>query len=179
MPLERWPEPFFRIFAGYAIQGERHVEISPLHFDLALAGPRSGLGGVLVAFALALFLPRGERDGGPAVPSFSGQRGGPGEPPTTSASFIEANGLSRALIPLLAPVALTGLALLAVWFWDAPPMGKRLSLWALAAVCLVFCVLGAFSIGVFYLPAALALIITAIVGTFQPPTRRRPGAATL
>jgi hypothetical protein len=105
---------------------------------------------------------------------------GSGEVPVTtytSASFIEANGLT-ALIPLLAPVALTGLALLAVWFWDAPPMGKRLSLWALAAVCLVFCVLGAFSIGVFYLPAALALIITAIVGTFQTPTRRRPGAAT-
>ncbi len=95
-----------------------------------------------------------------------------------SAYFIETNGLA-ALIPLLAPVALTGLALLAVWVWDASPTVKRLSLWALAAVCLAFCVLTALSIGILYLPAAVALIITAIVGTFRPPTRRRPGAVTL
>jgi hypothetical protein len=95
-----------------------------------------------------------------------------------SESIIEVNG-PVVLIPLFVPVALTGLALLAVWVWNASPIVKRLSLWALAAVCLVFCVLGALSIGVFYLPAALALLITAIVGTFQPPTRRRPGPATL
>ena len=94
-----------------------------------------------------------------------------------SASLIEVNG-PVVLIPLFVPVALTGLALLAVWVWNASPIVKRLSLWALAAVCLVFCVLGALSIGVFYLPAALALIITAIVGTFQPPTRRRSGLPT-
>ena len=42
-----------------------------------------------------------------------------------------------------------------------------------------FCGLGALSFGVLYLPAVLALIITAIGGTFHPPTRRRPGPATL
>jgi hypothetical protein len=94
-----------------------------------------------------------------------------------SASFIETNGL-WVLIPTFAPVALTGLALLAVWFWDASPIVKRLSLWALAAACLGFCGLTALSIGILYLPAALALIITAIVGTFQTRTRRRHGAAT-
>ena len=71
------------------------------------------------------------------------------------------------------------LALMAVWFWDASPICKRLSLWALAAACLVFCGLGYLSFGVLYMPAVLALLITAIVGTFQPPTRRRPGPATL
>ena len=35
-----------------------------------------------------------------------------------------------------AAVALTGLALVAVWFWDASPIVKRLSLWPLAAACL-------------------------------------------
>ena len=95
-----------------------------------------------------------------------------------SASLIEVNG-PAVLIPLFAPVALTGLALVAVWFWDASPIVKRLSLWALAAACLVFRSPGYLSFGVLYLPAVLALIITAIGGTFHPPTRRRPGPATL
>ena len=53
------------------------------------------------------------------------------------------------------------------------------NIWMLAAACLVFCSLGYLSFGVLYMPAVLALLITAIVGTFQPPTRRRPGPATL
>ena len=68
---------------------------------------------------------------------------------------------------------------LAFWFWDASPIVKRLSLWALVAACLVFCGPGYLSFGVLYLPAVLVLMITAIVGTFQPSTRRRSGPATL
>ena len=90
-----------------------------------------------------------------------------------SASFVEVNGLG-ALFPLLIPVVLTGLALLAVWCWNPGPWARTAALWAMAVLSIVFCVLGMFSFGFFFVPAALVLVVTAIVGTFQAPGQSKP-----
>ena len=86
-----------------------------------------------------------------------------------SATLIDVNGL-RVLPLLLAPVALTALALLAALLTDAWSAKRKVLVWVSAVLLLGFCVVGSFSIGVFYLPAALALTISAILGS----RRRRP-----
>ena len=129
---------------------------------MAGASPLCRLGRVPMDRLLALRLPRGQHS---TRPRGSGQ-----VPQVThySVSFVEANGLG-ALFPLLIPVVLTGLALLAVWCWNPGPWARTVALWAMAVLSIVFCVLGMFSFGFFFVPAALVLVITAIVGTFQAP----------
>ena len=83
-----------------------------------------------------------------------------------SASFVEENGI-WALLPMTVPVVLTGLAFLAVWRWSPGRWAKVILLWLLALAAVGFCVLGMLSFGILFVPAALALLITAIVGAFQ------------
>ena len=92
-----------------------------------------------------------------------------------SASYIEANGL-WAVLPILLPVVMTGLALLAVWSWCPGRWAKNVFLWVLAIFSLGFCILGILSFGVLFLPAALALVVAAVAGTFQPPSSNFAGA---
>ena len=90
---------------------------------------------------------------------------------TLSASFIEANGW-WVLIPLFVPVVLSGLALVVVlWFAGANSLPKRFTLFGLAIACLVFCLLGYLSIGILFLPAALAMTITAFLSLYQAPRK--------
>jgi hypothetical protein len=58
---------------------------------------------------------------------------------------------------LLVPVLQTGIVLRAVWQNNA----RNALLWGIALALLGLCVLAGYSIGVFYLPAALALVFTA------------------
>ena len=95
-----------------------------------------------------------------------------------SASFIEVNGI-WALLPLLVPVVLTALALLAVLYWGPRPWPRSLVLWVLAVLSIAFCVLGMLSFGILFAPAALALVITAIAGTFQAPHLSEPDGPAL
>ena len=90
-----------------------------------------------------------------------------------SASFIETNGL-WVVLPLLIPVILTGLAYLAVWYWNSRRWTRSVFLWAFAVLTLGFCALGILSVGALFLPAALALVITAIVSLFQAPFPSTP-----
>ncbi len=85
-----------------------------------------------------------------------------------SASFVEENGIG-ALLPMTVPVILTGLALLLVWRWSPGRWAKVILLWLLALDAVGFCILGMLSFGILFVPAALALVITAIVGAFQAP----------
>ena len=66
---------------------------------------------------------------------------------------------------LLVPVVLTGLALLTVLKTDAGQTRRKMRVWVLAVVLLVFCLLGSFSIGIFYLPSALLLVLSGILVT--------------
>ena len=90
----------------------------------------------------------------------------------TSASVVEANGLGVTLL-LLIPVAVTGLALLAAWRLNPSGWTRPVSLGVLAVLMFGFCVMGMFSLGVFYVPAFLASAITAVVSIF--PGRRGAG----
>ena len=83
----------------------------------------------------------------------------------TSASFIEVTEVWVVLYFLI-PVVLTGLAFLTVWYWN-PTRGTRTAiLWAMAALLLVFCVLGMLSYGILFVPAFLASATTAVVSMF-------------
>ena len=86
-----------------------------------------------------------------------------------SASLTEVNGY-WVLLPLSAPVLITGLALLSLLIWKGTGgrAGNTLILGGLAVVLLIFSVLGLLSLGLFYLPSALASIVTAIIFGFRP-----------
>ena len=83
----------------------------------------------------------------------------------TSASFIEVNEVWVVLYFLI-PVVLTGLAFLTVWYWNPTRGTGTAILWAMAALLLVFCVLGMSSHGIIFVPAFLASATTAVVSMF-------------
>ena len=78
-----------------------------------------------------------------------------------SVTAIEANGLHVILL-LLVPILLTGIALLALRLTAKSQAVRKVLLWGPAIVLLGFCAVAIFSIGMFYLPAALALLVAAI-----------------
>lgn len=101
---------------------------------------------------------------GPAYEGVSGTAALPGEPggeaTRFTATLIEVNGLY--VIWLLAvPILLTGVPLLVIRRPAAGRVGRKILLWVPAAALLGFCAMAIFSIGLFYLPAALALITAA------------------
>jgi len=79
-----------------------------------------------------------------------------------TASLIEVNGL-WVLLLLAIPVVLTGLALVSILLTAPGQARRKLSLLALAVLLVGFGVVGSFSIGLFYLPSALALVVSAAV----------------
>jgi hypothetical protein len=79
-----------------------------------------------------------------------------------SASLIEGTGW-WVLRLLLVPVALTAVALAVALRANPRSLASKLVVGACAGLLLGFCVMGAFSIGLFYLPAALALAAAAVV----------------
>lgn len=81
-----------------------------------------------------------------------------------TATFIEVNGL-RAVPLLLVPVVLSGLAVWAVHARDAGRIQLRASLWMFAVALLGLCAVTFLSIGLLYLPTAIALLAAAITGS--------------
>lgn len=120
-----------------------------------------------VAFLWLMFWPYFYQ-GLQTVPTVPG--GPPGLSTKTHASLLAANGL-WAIVPLLVPVIITAL-LLTIAISKRSKKVVKLTAWPLAAMLLGFCVLGAFSIGMFYLPAALAAGVTAFM-----LLRRKPEVA--
>lgn len=78
-----------------------------------------------------------------------------------SATFLEVNDWWT-LIPLAVPVLLTAAGLLAV-LTVRRRRTQLVLLWLSGVLLVAFCGLGMFSIGLFYLPAALALLVSAII----------------
>jgi hypothetical protein len=91
-----------------------------------------------------------------------------------SASFIEVNGL-EGLPLLLVPVILTGLGFWAILLTSQGQARSKLplgiTLWVGAVLLLGFCLVGIASIGIFYLPAALALLVSADIGSSKETAR--------
>ena len=92
--------------------------------------------------------------------------GGSGTVTHTTETLIEADGLP-AVVALLIPILLTGLALVLVYVTSRWRLVRKTMLWVLAVVLLGLCVVAIMSIGFFYIPAALALL----VGTILNPTK--------
>ena len=74
-----------------------------------------------------------------------------------TATLIEVNGL-YVILWLLVPVVLTGIALLAVQLTNNSQARRKILLWGLVVALLGLCSVTILSVGVFYLPAALALL---------------------
>ena len=87
-------------------------------------------------------------------PVYSGESNGE----SSASTLVEVAG-AYGIFVLLVPVALTGVVLWAVWRGAA---GDAL-LWGVALGLSGLCVLAAGSIGLFYVPAALALVATAVI----------------
>lgn len=81
-------------------------------------------------------------------------------------TLVGTNGL-WVLWLLLIPILLSGLALLAIRFTGAAQARRKALLWLAALALLAFCVVGIFSIGPFYLPVALALLVTAVIDSLK------------
>ena len=90
----------------------------------------------------------------------------PGEPAGDvtryTRTLVEVNGL-WVLWLLLVPILLSGLALLVIRFTDAGQASRRAFPWLTALALLALCLAGILSIGLFYLPIALALLVAAVV----------------
>lgn len=104
-------------------------------------------------------------------PIYSGVSVGPGESVTSSVSsktLIEVNGLWSALL-LVIPIIVTAVGLIATLPDTSRPRLMLTLRWTSFAFMLLFCVAGIYSIGIFYLPAAIGALVAAIVG----PSGRR------
>ena len=89
----------------------------------------------------------------------------PGESGAISISgdtLIAVNGLWAALL-IVIPVALTAIGLIATLPGSARPRLMLALRWASFALLLAFCAVSALSIGVFYLPATIAMLVASIV----------------
>ena len=95
------------------------------------------------------------------------------EPIPFTATFIEVNGLS--VLPLLlAPVLLTALAALVTTVIHADLVRRGALVVASAVLLLGFCAVGIASIGLFFLPAAIALGFSGVIGLRQSRHPYRP-----
>ena len=92
--------------------------------------------------------------------------------------FLEASGLLVAIL-FLAPVALTAIGLLEVWFGSPGSWARRFALLGLALVCLAWCGLAAITLGTLFMLLALALLLTTLTVLGFNLNRRRPGGETL
>ena len=94
----------------------------------------------------------------------------PNPPTQSTATLIEVNGWS--VLPIvLAPVAISGAGLLAVMLAVPGSVLRRAPLGISALLLLGFCIAGSFSIGMFYLPAALAMAVSGAVSFIQRTAR--------
>ena len=94
-------------------------------------------------------------------------------------TLVEVNGRG-AIRLLLVPVVLTGIALAAALLTHRKQSNRSqatrtMLLWSSAIVLLGLCFVAIFSVGVFYLPAALALFVAAIADSVLARSEPRTG----
>ena len=80
--------------------------------------------------------------------------------PGSSSSLVAHNGLY--VVPLLlVPIFLTGHVLITMYFLRARRVPRRVLVWTPAVILLGCCLVAMMSIGLLYLPSALALLLAA------------------
>ena len=113
-------------------------------------------------FVLLVFVPIYQGESVTAIPAGATPR----PPEQFTATFIEVNGWG--VLPIvLAPVAISGVGLLGVMLAGPGLVWRRAPLGVSALLLLGFCIAGSYSIGVFYLPAALAMAVSGAVSLGQ------------
>ena len=85
-----------------------------------------------------------------------------------TATLVETNGLWVIWL-LMVPVLLSGLAALAVRLTDSGRLRRKVLLWMCTLPLLAFCAVAILSIGLIYLPSALALLCAAISVSVERP----------
>jgi len=129
-----------------------------------------------VAFAVLAFVP--VYQGVEVTPTVSRPRGATAAPRElvrtepeqvttyTTSTLIEVNGWG--VLPIiLFPVAFSGAGLMGVIVVVRGRVLRRIPLGISALLLLAFCIAGSSSIGIFYLPAALAMSVSAAIGLIQ------------
>ena len=116
-----------------------------------------------LAWVVALFLVFGPVYQGVSVAPVA-PGGAVSEPTRFTQTLIGANG-PRVLPFLLAPVVLTALALFVALRTNAGQARRKVFLWVSAVLLMGFCAVGIASIGMVYLPAALTLVFSAVLGS--------------
>lgn len=87
-------------------------------------------------------------------------------------TLIEANGLG-AVLYLIIPLLLTGIVVWVIRRTDIENPWRKVMIWVTFVALVGYCVLTIFSIGIFYAPAALALLIAAVADSVAGCTTRR------
>ena len=77
-------------------------------------------------------------------------------------TLVEANGL-RVLPIVLLPVVLTGIGLWASLAGNGSRKVQSWGIWGATVFLALYCLVGAWSVGLFYMPAGLALLVAAII----------------
>ena len=98
------------------------------------------------------------------TPSMPGEPAG--EVTRHTATLVEVNGL-YVLWLLLIPILFSGLTLLVIRFTDAGLARRKALLWISALALLALCLVGILSIGLFYLPTAMALLVAAVADSLN------------
>ena len=114
-----------------------------------------------LAWAAGVWLTFGPAYAGVSVTPVLRGDGSGSEATRYTATLIEVNGL-YVIFWLLVPVVLTGIALLAVQLTNNSQARRKILLWGPVVALLGFCAVAILSVGVFYLPAALALLFAAV-----------------
>ncbi len=83
---------------------------------------------------------------------------------TTSSSLIAVNGY-RVVPLLMAPVAATLLGVLAISVANPLRRGGKIAIWTPAVLLFLFCLVGLASIGLFYVPSAIALLVAVVLAS--------------
>ena len=112
---------------------------------------------------------------GPVYQGVSVAPASPGGEPSkevtrSSATLVEANG-PHVIALLLVPVLLTGIALLSFRLNRKSQTAHKVLLWGPAIMLLGFCIVAIWSIGMFYLPAAFALLVAAYIDCTEQKAR--------
>lgn len=80
---------------------------------------------------------------------------------TTTATFVEVNGLSSLSI-VTTPVILTGIALLGLLAFRNRTASRMACLWVPTVGIIGFCFVAIYSVGLLYLPALVALVVSGL-----------------
>ena len=115
-----------------------------------------------VAVVLLVFMPFYRGESATATPKGAI----PGEVVQSTATLIEVNGWGVLPI-LLVPVVISGIGLLAALVAGRGLILRRAPLVIAGLLLMGFCIAGSFTIGMFYLPAALAMAVSGAASFVQ------------